>query len=64
MERWNKSVLKIRRYQHREPNLKNITEFVEDEIILMNDLLFSCEALGEFNTKPEQHSRQQNTNML
>ena len=58
MERWNRSVLKIRTHQHREPNLKDMTEFVEDEIILMNDPLFSCEALGEFNTKPERHSRQ------
>ena len=37
MERWNRSILKIRRHQHREPNLKDITEFVEDETLLMND---------------------------
>ena len=61
MEKWNRSVLKIRRHQHREPNLKDITEFVEYETILMNDPLFSCEGLGEF-TKPEWHSRQQKTN--
>ena len=54
MERWNRSILKIRRHQHREPNLKDITEFVEDETILMNDPLFSHEACREFNTKPEQ----------
>ena len=57
MERWKRSVLKIGSHQHQEPNLKDITEFVEDETILMNDPLFSREALGEFNTKPEQHSR-------
>ena len=57
MERWNRSVFKIRRHQHREHNLKDITEFVEDETVLMNDPLFSHEAFGEFNTKPEQHSR-------
>ena len=28
----------------------------------MNDRLFSCKVLREFNTKPEQHSRQWNTN--
>ena len=38
MERWNRSVLKIRRHQHQENNLKDITEFVEDKTILMNDL--------------------------
>ena len=33
MERWNRSVIKIRWHQHREPNLKDITEFVEDKTI-------------------------------
>ena len=61
-DRWNRSVLKIRKHQHREPNLKDITEFVEDETILMNEPLFSLEALGEFNTKTKRHSRQWNTN--
>ena len=62
MERWNRSVLKLRRHQQGEPNLKDITKFVQEETILMNDHLFSCKVLREFNTKPEQHSRQWNTN--
>ena len=62
MKRWNRSIPKIRRHQHREPNLKDITEFVEDETILIKNPLFFCEALGKFNTRPERHSRQQNTN--
>ena len=41
MERWNREVLKIRRQQHREPNLEDFTKYVEDEAILMSDLLFS-----------------------
>ena len=60
MARW--TVLKIRKHQHRKPNLNDITDFLEDETILMNDPLLSREALGEFNTKPERHSRQRNTN--
>ena len=62
MERWNRSVLKLRRHQQGEPNLKDITKFVQEETILMNDHLFSCKGLREFNTNPEQHSRQWNTN--
>ena len=62
MERWNRSVLKIRKQQHQEPNSKNITEFAEDKTIVMNDPLIPHEALREFNTKPEQRSRQWNTN--
>ena len=58
----NRLVLKIRRHQHREPKLKDTTDFVEYETILMNDLLFFCKALGEFNTKLERHSRQHKTN--
>ena len=42
--------------------MNDITEFVEEETILMNDPLFAREALGEFNTKPERHLRQRNTN--
>ena len=57
MERWNRSFLKIRKQQYQEPNSKNITEFAEDKTIVMNDPLFPHEVLGEFNTKPEQHSR-------
>ena len=36
---------------------------MNDETLLMNDPLFSHEALGEFNTKPERHSGQRNTNI-
>ena len=64
MKRWNRSIPKIRRHQHREPNLKDITEFVEDETVLINDPLFFSEALGKFNTRPERHSRQQNEKKL
>ena len=33
-----------------------------DKTVLMNNALFSLEALGEFKTKPEQHLRKRNTN--
>ena len=41
MERWNREVLKLRRYQHQEPNLEDFTKYVEDESILTSDPLFS-----------------------
>ena len=41
MERWNREVLMIRRQQHRETNLENFTNYVEDEAILMRDPMFS-----------------------
>ena len=48
MERWNREVLKIRRQQHREPNLADFTKYVEDELVLMSDSLFSRQALSEY----------------
>ena len=52
MERWNREVLKIRRQQHQEPNLKDLTKYVEGEAILMSDPLFSQKALSEsFKTR-------------
>ena len=62
MERWSRSVFKIRRYQHQKPNLKDIIEFAEGEAIIMIDPLFSRETLREFSINPERHIRQRNTN--
>ena len=53
IERWNREGLKIRRQQHREPNLEDFTEYVEDEGILMSDPLFSRQALSEYLSKSE-----------
>ena len=58
MERWNREVLKIRRQQHREPNLEDFTKYVEDEAILMSDPLFSRQALSEYLSKPERSLRE------
>ena len=53
MERWNREVLKIRRQQDREPNLKDFPKYVEDEAIIISDPLFSRQALSEYLSKPE-----------
>ena len=37
MERWNRKSLNIRRCQVREPTLNDMTDFIEEETILMND---------------------------
>ena len=47
MERWNRKVLNIR-----EPTLDDMTYFTE-EIVLMNDPLFSREVLADYHTKLE-----------
>ena len=50
MERWNRKVQDIRRYQVREPTLDDMTDFIEEDTILMNDPSFSREALADYHT--------------
>ena len=63
MERQNRKVLNIRRCQVREPTLDDMTDFIEEETILMNDPLFSCEALADYHIKLEQPARQSKQKM-
>ena len=51
-DRWNKKLQKIRKVQMREPVLINLTNFIEDEMVLVNDSLFSREAVGQYEEKP------------
>ena len=50
-ERWNRYALRIRKTETREPGLLNLTNFIEDEMILVNDPLFSREAVGQYDQK-------------
>ena len=43
---------KIRKVQIREPGLIDLTNFIEDEMVLANDPLFSREAVGQYEEKP------------
>ena len=51
MDRWNKTVKAIRRKQIRELDLQDSIQFVGKETTLMNDPLFSREALHEYIKK-------------
>ena len=52
-ERWNRSVMSIRRRYSREPDFDDLIHFVEDKATLVNDLLFSKEALSGYVDKRE-----------
>ena len=52
-ERWNRSVMSIRRRYSREPDFADLIHFVEDEATLVNDPLFSKEALSGYVDKTE-----------
>ena len=51
-DRWNRNALRIRRTKTSEPGLLDLTNFIEDEMILVNDPLFSREAVGQYDEKP------------
>ena len=52
-ERWNRSVMSIWRRYSREPDFADLIRFVEDEATLVNDPLFSKEALSGYVDKRE-----------
>ena len=60
-DKWNKNALIIRRHKHREPQLDDVLEFVDEECTLANDPLYSREALnerhGNSNINPETKRR-------
>ena len=58
MERWNRNAPNIRRCQVSEPTLDDMTDFIEEETILMNDPLFSHESLADYQTKLEQPDKE------
>ena len=51
-DRWNRNALRIRRTETREPELLDLTNFIEDEMILVNDPLFSRKAVGQYDENP------------
>ena len=59
MEGWNRKVLNTRRYQIKEPTLDDMTDFIEQEAILMSDPLFSPKALADYHTKLDPPVRQE-----
>ena len=57
MDRWNRKVQNIRRRESREPDLIDFVQFVEEETLLMNDPLFSREALCEYAGQKEKEGK-------
>ena len=50
-DKLKRNALRIRKTETREPGLLDLTNFIEDEMILVNDLLFSREAAGQYDQK-------------
>ena len=50
-DRWNRNTLLLRRRDSREPTLIDLTNFVVDKMTLVNDLLYSREAVSQYLEK-------------
>ena len=50
-DRWNRNTLLLRRNDSREPTLIDLANFVEDEMTLVNDPLYSREAVSQYLEK-------------
>ena len=53
--------MNLRRHEQRDPELADLIEFVEEELVLVNDPLFSKEALKESIDKNEKVSKKRHT---
>ena len=53
IDRWNRTDYNIRQRQECEPSLSDLTEFVDQETTLVNDPMFSREALECYSEKSE-----------
>ena len=50
-DRWNQNTLLLRRKDSREPTLIDLANFIEDDMTLVNDPLYSREAVSQFLEK-------------
>ena len=53
--------MNFRRHEQREPELADLIEFVEEEVVLVNDPLFSKKALKEYIDKNEKINKKRHT---
>ena len=55
--RWNEKAFMLRKRQQLESELSDLIDFVEREMVLANDSLFSREALKDYTDKHERSSK-------
>ena len=56
-DKWDRKVYKLRHSHEREAELFDLIEMVDEEKILVNDLLFSCEAVSLYVHKLDKSNR-------
>ena len=67
VDKWNRLVLRMRRGSYREPVFADFVSYIEEEVELVNDPLFSRHAIGKLaevkRSKPNQNIRTYATGM-
>ena len=56
-DKWSRRVLLIRRKQRKEPGLADFIDFVNDENLIVNDRVFSKEAVEQYIEKKAKSRR-------
>ena len=56
-DKWSRRVLLIRRKQRKEPGLTDFIDFVNDENLIVNDRVFSKEAVEQYIEKKTKSRR-------
>ena len=60
-DRWNQQVLTIRKRRSREPSLADLIAFVEEETLLVDDPLFSNNAVEQYLDRTDKSSKRGST---
>ena len=56
-DRWNRKVLSLRKRHQKEPTLSDLSYFIEEESVLVDDPLFSNSTVDEYLEKPVKPAR-------
>ena len=54
---WNRKIFMLRKHQQLEPEVSDLIKFVEEEMVLVNDPMFSREALKDYTDKHNRSSK-------
>ena len=63
-DRWNRNRLQLRRKYSKEPQLIDLTNFVEDEMTLVNDPLYSRNAVSQYVNRAPRYSEKRERKKL
>ena len=62
LDRWNRRVFNMRRNSTMEPRLSDLILFIDEETTLLNDPLFSRDAVSKYQEKKEKYDQNKKVN--